>query len=835
MKKFLLLGFFFTLINIFYPISFSQKEYSIDELKSIVKENPDNPQLHNQLGLSYLKANLFKEAISEFETAFSLNPNNPDYINNLGIAYYLSNKLEEAIVFFNKAIQLDSSLTNTYLNLGIAYYKKGDTENAIKSFIKVTELSPQESIAYENLGEIYSTKSDWANAIKYYEKANEINPNQPVIMNNLSFAYLKSGNKIKALELMEQVSKLLPGNETIIKNLKVIKDSIAEESPQKEEEQQKQPEVSVSKPAQLREEKKPTEEERQSLESSSEIVLEDKPLEEEKFAGAFQETEKKVEETFEKEPPVEIKTENKKEYQLVSPDEMEKKIKRVEKKKEENKQEGKSSLEKKFENKINEGKYVLLSKSKINIEDSIIKEEKERRKKEKEEKRQKLNEEKIKNKAESIYKDSLKHLLSNNIPHAFKFINKAIELNPKEAKYYITLGIIELLSNNFEYAKENLEKALEIEPQNSKATYCYAYLHYKSNDFISAKEKLLPLITQTSTTFPNPHGLYGSIKLIENELDEAKKHLQEAINKGITDPAVFNNLSLIHLLEGDDERSLRLIKEALKFDYTNEVIQNNFNFITAKNNKGKENLIKEEISRINISEIKIFYLHDSDLIMNKLKINPINFYDHIKTRWKKKKIIILPFLQSSGYEKWEITPGERIANLLKQNMPKSKYFDIEFINDNYLTEIFYKSEDDFINEFIQYYDADIVITGRYIGFSNRIEVEKKMYGMKKINNTIVTLNTEVEIMDLQSKERIYSGNFISEAKLRKSRLIDLSVKTKINLENEALKEFGKNIYDFLINHFNLKDRARPLYLPPKIEEERIMESEKKYYRLRQFK
>ena len=63
-------------------------------------------------------------------------PNNFDLINNLGYTYLLNAEIDKSIKFLSKALELNSNSSYTYANLGTSFFLKNDILSSILKEIK---------------------------------------------------------------------------------------------------------------------------------------------------------------------------------------------------------------------------------------------------------------------------------------------------------------------------------------------------------------------------------------------------------------------------------------------------------------------------------------------------------------------------------------------------------------------------------------------------------------------------------------------------------------------------------------------------------------------------
>lgn len=195
-----------------------------------------NADAHNNLGISYLKRGMLKEAYIEFQKALKLNPKNKEVLNNLGYVEATYGKYDEAISYYKRAISIDPDFSDAknnigviyldmenwdeavkyfqsalsspiystpekaYANLGYAYYKSGDYQKAEDSVNEALILDPLFHRARYVLGLIYSGQDNEEAAIAEFKKAIGIMPDYIEAHFELAKTYFKSGKRNKALK-----------------------------------------------------------------------------------------------------------------------------------------------------------------------------------------------------------------------------------------------------------------------------------------------------------------------------------------------------------------------------------------------------------------------------------------------------------------------------------------------------------------------------------------------------------------------------------------------------------------------------------------------------------
>ena len=129
----------------------------INELKSLLQNNPNNVGALVQLGNAYFDSNQYSKSISAYEKALALKPGNPDVLTDLGIMYRRNGQPEEAVRRFREAIEVSSTHLQSRMNLGIVLlYDLHDPVGARAAFEDFLRISPSGTQADQVRGIIAS-------------------------------------------------------------------------------------------------------------------------------------------------------------------------------------------------------------------------------------------------------------------------------------------------------------------------------------------------------------------------------------------------------------------------------------------------------------------------------------------------------------------------------------------------------------------------------------------------------------------------------------------------------------------------------------------------------
>ncbi len=87
-------------------------------------------KLYFSQGTRNLVAQDYTKALSNLMEAVALDPDNSEIHNNLGMAYFFKNSRQKAVAHIKRSIQLDHKNTDAKLNLATIYMNEGNLSQA---------------------------------------------------------------------------------------------------------------------------------------------------------------------------------------------------------------------------------------------------------------------------------------------------------------------------------------------------------------------------------------------------------------------------------------------------------------------------------------------------------------------------------------------------------------------------------------------------------------------------------------------------------------------------------------------------------------------------------
>jgi len=107
-----------------------------------LKQNPNDAELQTKIGVDYVRASQFADALPYFKKASQLKPS-ADAYTRLASAEVYSGKPDAAIDNLNQALRLDPTFADALFNLGMVKWRaKGDNKGAIACWEKLLKTNP---------------------------------------------------------------------------------------------------------------------------------------------------------------------------------------------------------------------------------------------------------------------------------------------------------------------------------------------------------------------------------------------------------------------------------------------------------------------------------------------------------------------------------------------------------------------------------------------------------------------------------------------------------------------------------------------------------------------
>jgi superkiller protein 3 len=199
-----------------YAMGTAHYQDALQNLLQCCEEDPVNIGYKKYLGALYAEMNDNEKALAIYNELVKENPEDPEINNKVGVLYYRRGTKEDAkkaIAYYNKAIELSPAEGLFYENLALAYEAIGDNDKVIEAYEELIENAPHNDDIYNFLGVFYYRTNQFEKAIKNYLKAIELNPRSALYYQNLGLAYADIGQYDQAEDAYIKSLKIEPNND----------------------------------------------------------------------------------------------------------------------------------------------------------------------------------------------------------------------------------------------------------------------------------------------------------------------------------------------------------------------------------------------------------------------------------------------------------------------------------------------------------------------------------------------------------------------------------------------------------------------------------------------
>ncbi|EXL10203.1 tetratricopeptide repeat protein [Aquamicrobium defluvii] len=152
---------------------------AVERLK---EPEPADWNIFYQRGIAYERLREWNEAEPNFRKALELNPDQPQVMNYLGYSWVDKNmNLVEALEMIQKAVELRPSDGYIVDSLGWAYYKLGRFEDAVRELERAVSLRPEDPVLNDHLGDAYWRVGRRLEATFQWSYARDLEPEPDVL------------------------------------------------------------------------------------------------------------------------------------------------------------------------------------------------------------------------------------------------------------------------------------------------------------------------------------------------------------------------------------------------------------------------------------------------------------------------------------------------------------------------------------------------------------------------------------------------------------------------------------------------------------------------------
>ncbi len=162
-----------------------------------LRRMPDNVQLLNNLGISYLNSGNYGAAIGHFRKALKIDETYFPCLANLAKAHFLKGEIDESLKIYRDIEKREPKSIQVLNNIANLLIAKKELTSAYEYLVRVIKLDGSNIAALSNIGTIFLLEKKFENAISFYRKALNIKSDLSGVLNNLGvcFSVMKSYKK----------------------------------------------------------------------------------------------------------------------------------------------------------------------------------------------------------------------------------------------------------------------------------------------------------------------------------------------------------------------------------------------------------------------------------------------------------------------------------------------------------------------------------------------------------------------------------------------------------------------------------------------------------------
>ncbi len=176
----------------------------------VIRREPNDPALHDDVAMFYLELGRTAEAVAHFRTSLQLRPQSLSAHYNLATALLVAGALDEAVTEFERALALDPTYANAHNNLAQALRLRGRRDEAETHYRQALALDPGHVEARNNLGHLLLEAGRLGEAMGLLQEAVARRSTYVEAHYNLGRARLAAGRTDLAVHAFDQALALRP-------------------------------------------------------------------------------------------------------------------------------------------------------------------------------------------------------------------------------------------------------------------------------------------------------------------------------------------------------------------------------------------------------------------------------------------------------------------------------------------------------------------------------------------------------------------------------------------------------------------------------------------------
>ena len=169
---------------------------------------PEDPQLHNRIGMLEMSQGKPSKAFSSFSEACRLAPDVSRYHMRLGDSLQRLERFEEAIQAYARSLEFEPKNAPAWNNRGFANFNVNRWNEALRCYDESMRADPSYAVAWYNYGYTLQLSGRLSDSKDYYQRAVDLDPNDKIAWNNLANVHYNQGHYERSIEIYKKSIEL---------------------------------------------------------------------------------------------------------------------------------------------------------------------------------------------------------------------------------------------------------------------------------------------------------------------------------------------------------------------------------------------------------------------------------------------------------------------------------------------------------------------------------------------------------------------------------------------------------------------------------------------------
>ena len=158
---------------------------AIPHLEAALRRDPAIATAHNALGIALLELRRPLDALASFRRAESRDPRDERLPFNVGNVLGMLGRAREAAAAYQRALAINPDFVDAHVNLAVLESSRGRSREALAHYARAVALAPDSAIIHSNYGGALAAAGRYQDALRHTRRALALEPGYPPALDNL--------------------------------------------------------------------------------------------------------------------------------------------------------------------------------------------------------------------------------------------------------------------------------------------------------------------------------------------------------------------------------------------------------------------------------------------------------------------------------------------------------------------------------------------------------------------------------------------------------------------------------------------------------------------------